>query len=119
MDYRAHSRTRPCKVRPGADGCQRIVSGPDKLGVGLFFRHQADDGSMRVISIVPGSSAHKSGVILTGDKLIALDEESVFGWSLQVLRQRLHGTPGSIVTLDLENPDGTEGRKRYRINLTR
>jgi C-terminal processing protease CtpA/Prc len=74
---------------------------------------------MRVISIVPGSSAHKSGVILTGDRLMALDEESVFGWSLQVLRQRLHGTPGSIVTLDLENPDGPEGRKRYRINLTR
>ena len=119
MDCTAHSRTWPCKVRPRSDGCQRVVSGPDKLGVGLFFRHQADDGSMRVISIVPGSSAHKRGVILTGDRLMALDEESVFGWSLQVLRQRLHGTPGSIVTLDLENPDGPEGRKRYRINLTR
>mmetsp|Transcript_31645 Transcript_31645/g.75213 ORF Transcript_31645/g.75213 Transcript_31645/m.75213 type:complete len:233 (-) Transcript_31645:64-762(-) len=95
-------------------------SGPDKLGVGIFFRHQPEDGSMRVVSIVPGSAAHKSGVIVTGDKLISVDEESVFGWNLKVLRGRLHGTPGSHVTLDMENTNGRkENRQRYRINLAR
>jgi len=36
------------------------------------------------VSIVPGSAAHKSGVIVIGDKLISVDEESVFGWNLKV-----------------------------------
>ena len=38
----------------------------------------------------------------------------------QVLRGRLHGTPGSHVTLDMENTTGRkENSARYRINLSR
>ncbi len=93
-------------------------SGPDKLGVGLFFRINHDDGTLRVVSIVPGSSSHKSGLIQLDDKLLNIDSESVFGWNLKTLRSRLHGPPGSHVTLDLERGDGPR-RKTFRINAMR
>jgi len=28
-----------------------VAAGPDKLGVGIFFRQQVEDGSMRVLSV--------------------------------------------------------------------
>lgn len=77
-------------------------SGPDKLGVGLFFRTHKTDGAIRVVSLVPGSSAHRSGLIMIGDKLLAVDNESVYGMSLLDLRTRVHGPPGSFTSLDFE-----------------
>ncbi len=77
-------------------------SGADKVGVGLFFRADLDDGSITVVSMVPGSSAHLSGLVIVGDKLLAIDNESVFGFTLMTLRSKLHGLPGTYVILDFE-----------------
>jgi len=49
--------------------------------------------------MVPGSAAHKCGLLEIQDQLVAVENENVFGWSLKVLRQRIHGTPGTHVTL--------------------
>eukprot|EP00960_Hanusia_phi_P061618 764891-Hanusia_phi.AAC.4 len=94
-------------------------SGPDKVGVGLFFRISPDDGSLRVVSIVPGSSAHKSGLVRVKDMLVRLDDESVQGWSLHQLRLRLHGPPGSFVTLDMTRDGGGQEPFSFKLDLMR
>ena len=98
-------------------------SGPDKLGVGLFFNSNPQDGAIRVISIVPGSAAHKSGLLELHDQLIAVENENVFGWSLKVVRQRVHGSPGSHVTLDFKRErrsgKGEPESSKFRVNLMR
>ena len=66
-------------MRP-IDSCiiQRKAQGPSRTC------NASNEESGQVVSIVPGSAAHKSGVIVIGDKLISVDEESVFGWNLKV-----------------------------------
>mmetsp|Transcript_28629 Transcript_28629/g.42060 ORF Transcript_28629/g.42060 Transcript_28629/m.42060 type:complete len:242 (+) Transcript_28629:78-803(+) len=99
-------------------------SGPDKLGVGLFFQNNPSDGAIRIISMVPGSAAHKCGLLEIQDQLVAVENENVFGWSLKVLRQRIHGTPGTHVTLDFQRSTrdkrgGESTMSKFRINLMR
>eukprot|EP00802_Teleaulax_amphioxeia_P023378 Tamp_23948.p1 GENE.Tamp_23948~~Tamp_23948.p1 ORF type:complete len:252 (-),score=75.64 Tamp_23948:257-991(-) len=99
-------------------------SGPDKLGVGLFFQHNPADGAIRIISIVPGSAAHKCGLLEIHDQLMSVENEHVFGWSLKVVRERIHGTPGSHVTLDFQRQKREKGQQegtvhKFRVNLMR
>ena len=91
-------------------------SSPDKVGVGIFFKRYPD-GSFRVASIVPGSSAFKSGVINIGDKLLSLDRLLVTNLKLQELKNRLHGVPGTFAILELEKVN--QNNETYLINLTR
>jgi C-terminal processing protease CtpA/Prc len=88
-------------------------SGADKVGIGLFFRADQDDGAIQVISMVPGSSAHLSGLVVVGDKLISIDNESVFGFSLMHLRTKLHGLPGTYAILDFERKVGIPAKRNF------
>ena len=79
---------------------------------------------IRIISIVPGSAAHKCGLLEIHDQLMSVESEAVFGWSLKVVRERIHGTPGSHVTLDFQRDKREKGQKgatthKFRINLMR
>jgi hypothetical protein len=84
------------------------------VGVGLFFiPNPEEDGSFYVSSIVPGSSAFRSGSVELFDKLITLDGEAVQGWSLQFLRKRLMGQHGTFVNLQLVR---TNDARTYRVS---
>lgn len=76
-------------------------SGADKVGVGIFIKI-GDTGAAVVSSVVPGSSAHLSGLISAGDKITGIDNEVVAGSSQLALRKKIHGLPGTYVTLDVE-----------------
>mmetsp|Transcript_4558 Transcript_4558/g.8945 ORF Transcript_4558/g.8945 Transcript_4558/m.8945 type:complete len:310 (-) Transcript_4558:117-1046(-) len=94
-------------------------TGPDKVGVGLFFTCHGEDGAHRMSSMVPGSSAHLSGLLLVGDKILSVDNEAVYGLTLVQLRQRIHGVPGTFVTLDMERELQDGEKKMYRVNCMR
>jgi len=94
-------------------------TGPDKVGVGLFFTCHADDGAARMSSMVPGSSSHLSGLMLVGDKILAVDNEAVHGLTLVQLRKRIHGVPGTFVTLDMERELHDGEKKVFRVNCMR
>jgi C-terminal processing protease CtpA/Prc len=80
--------------------------------------------AIRIISIVPGSAAHKCGLLEIHDQLVSVEDENVFGWSLKAVRQSIHGTPGTHVTLDFmrERRDtkiGQIDKTKFRVNLMR
>jgi C-terminal processing protease CtpA/Prc len=78
-----------------------IQTGPDSVGVGIFFK-PGQEGSLLVSSIVPGSSAHLSGLIMVGDRIAGVDNEVIVGKSQKALREKIHGKPGTFVALDIE-----------------
>lgn len=57
---------------------------------------------MVVSSIVPGSSAHLSGLIMVGDRIAGVDNEVIVGKTQKALREKVHGKPGTFVALDIE-----------------
>ncbi len=72
------------------------------VGVGLFFiPNPEDDDAFYVSSIVPGSSAFRSGSVELFDKLLTIDDMVVEGWPLEKLRKRLLGKHGTFVDLQL------------------
>ncbi len=90
---------------------------PSNVGVGLFFRAAGHD-ALRVSSIAPGTSAYRSGKIAIGDKLLSLNDESVARWNLAALRSKLHGIPGTFVSLEFERTQ-EEMKQKYKISLMR
>eukprot|EP00282_Hemiselmis_andersenii_P000617 CAMPEP_0114135032 /NCGR_PEP_ID=MMETSP0043_2-20121206/14488_1 /TAXON_ID=464988 /ORGANISM="Hemiselmis andersenii, Strain CCMP644" /LENGTH=308 /DNA_ID=CAMNT_0001228739 /DNA_START=12 /DNA_END=938 /DNA_ORIENTATION=+ len=94
-------------------------TGPDRVGVGLFFTCHGEDGAARMSSMVPGSSSHLSGLMLVGDKILAVDNEAVYGLTLVELRKRIHGVPGTFVTLDMERELHDGEKKVFRVNCMR
>ena len=89
--------------------------GHSLVGVGLFFiPNPEENNAFYVSSIVPGSSAFRSGSVELFDKLLTVDGESVVGWTLQSLRRRLLGTHGTFIDLQLTRPN--EGRV-YKVRI--
>lgn len=73
---------------------------------------------------MPGSAAHKCGLLEIHDQLLSVENENVFGWSLKVVRERIHGSPGSHVALDFsrskrEKGGGEHKLEKFRVNLMR
>ena len=91
-------------------------SAPDKVGVGIFFK-RFPEGSLRVISLVPGSSAFRTGLVEIDDCLVSLNGELVSNWRLHDLRSKLHGAPGSFVKLELKRTKPET--YSFKINLMR
>ena len=77
-------------------------TGPDKVGIGLFFRNTENTGLFSVSSIVPGSSSHLSGLVVVGDRLVAIDNENIVGVPVVKLRSKIQGIPGTFLTLDMQ-----------------
>jgi hypothetical protein len=69
-------------------------------GVGVTIRLDTKDGILTIVSVFPGSPAHREGV-LPGDKIIKIDGEST-----QVMepQETLRGEPGTQVTLTIYRP---------------
>ncbi len=86
-------------------------SSPDKVGVGIFFK-RFQDGSLRVISLVPGSSAFWTGLIELDNSLVSLNRELVSNWRGHDLRLKLHAMPGSFVKLELKRFHGLSRQVR-------
>jgi carboxyl-terminal processing protease len=66
-------------------------------GVGMLI--EAQDGGAVVRRVFPNTPAERHGVQI-GDRLVAIDGESVAGWPLERVANTLKGTPGSEVTVE-------------------
>lgn len=75
----------------------------------------SEEQGLRVVDVPPGPSADQGLVV--GDRIIAIDGETVHGLVLQEIVERLRGRPGSFVEIDVARDGEVTSlrveRKRY------
>jgi carboxyl-terminal processing protease len=74
------------------------LNGDEYEGIGAWVDVSSD--YLTIISPMPGSPAEKAG-LKSGDKVIAIDGEDMTGIDGELVRQRVLGPKGSIVTLSI------------------
>ena len=74
----------------------RALAGP-----GIVFGFDAEGGGARVRSLLPGSAAARSGALRPGDLILAIDGAATRGMPPAAVSQRLLGTEGSSVSLEV------------------
>lgn len=77
--------------------------GEGLCGVGVVLTTDAD-GSLKVASLVPGGPAERSGRVLQGDEIAAIDAHPVAGAALSQLAAALLGPEGSVVLMGVRRP---------------
>lgn len=77
-----------------------------KCGVGLYFELQDQDSHPVIKEVTARGSAEREGSIQAGDKILAVDDESVEGKLLHQIRSMIVGEPGTLVKITiLRNED--------------
>lgn len=90
-------------------------------GIGAFV-HMREDGKLEIVSPIEGSPAEAVG-LQSGDRIIAVDGQSIVGYSLYEAIALIRGPAGTRVTLTIERPgedapfDVTVTRARIEIPL--
>ncbi len=74
-------------------------------GVGLQI--EVRDGAILVVAPMADSPAEQAGII-TGDRIVGVDDSSTARWNQEQAVTRLRGLPGSKVRLRVERPGMTE-----------
>jgi carboxyl-terminal processing protease len=90
---------------------------PDKLDdlyamidgnfVGLGVELKIDKDGLRVVGVIRGGPASDAG-LKTGELIVAVDGHSIKGMSLDEAANRLQGTEGTSVEIQLQRRDGTK-----------
>ena len=89
-----------------------------QAGVGIFF--QQDVGGFVVVkTIVKGGSAERDGNVQIGDRLLSVDDRSVAGESLHVLRSLILGPQGSVVKMKFARLGSNGGTHDFSVSLIR
>ena len=77
----------------------------DGLVPGVGLELETRGGSLSVARAVLGSSAQRAG-LRAGDRVLAVDDSTTDGWSVERLRNALRGPEGSTVRLVVERRGG-------------
>ena len=89
-----------------------------QAGVGIFFQQDAG-GFVVVKSIVKGGSAERDGTVQIGDRILSVDDRSVAGESLPVLRSLILGPQGSAVKMKFARQSSHVSAQEFSISLIR
>jgi hypothetical protein len=89
-----------------------------QAGVGIFF--QQDVGGFVVVkTIVKGGSAERDGTVFVGDRILSVDDRSVAGESLPVLRSLILGPQGSVVKMKFARQGSNGSAQDFSVSLVR
>jgi hypothetical protein len=89
-----------------------------QAGVGIFF--QQDVGGFVVVkTIVKGGSAERDGTVQIGDRILSVDDRSVAGESLPVLRSLILGPQGSVVKMKFARLGSNGATHDFSVSLIR
>ncbi|HHS96419.1 MAG TPA: S41 family peptidase [Chloroflexi bacterium] len=83
-------------------------------GIGAFVQMR-EDGKLEIVSVIEGSPAEAAG-LQGGDLVVAVDGQSIVGYSLYEAIILIRGPAGTDVTLTIERP-GQEGT--FDVTVTR
>ena len=92
------------------------------VGIGAMLR--PDDGSARIVRIIPGGPAEQDGRLKAGDKIIAVaqgDEEpvSIMHWPLYKAVRLIRGEIDSTVVLTVIPASDRSGTRTKKIDIVR
>ncbi|QBG46556.1 tail-specific protease [Verrucomicrobia bacterium S94] len=92
------------------------------VGIGAMLR--PDDGTARIVRIIPGGPADRDGRLKAGDKIIAVaqgDEEpvSILHWPLYKAVRLIRGEKDSTVVLTVIPASDRSGTRTKKIDLVR
>lgn len=76
------------------------------VGIGIHIIYDADDAVIEVVNVMPGSPSEKAGLAF-GDRIVAVDGESVSALGYQPAVDRVKGAVGTTVTLTIERDGET------------
>lgn len=92
-------------------------------GIGAQLR--TEDDYTKVVEIIPGGPAYKSGLLHPEDKIVGVAQgdtgqtEDVIGWRITDVVQLIRGKKGTIVRLLIIPADGGPNATPHEITLTR
>jgi carboxyl-terminal processing protease len=109
------SRLDPYSAYIGPEELDRFRSGVESEFGGVGIQITVDGGQLRVLSPISGTPAYRAGVI-AGDRIVAIEEQSTEGITVDRAMQQLKGKPGTKVALSVVHPQAGQAQK---IVLTR
>ncbi len=92
-------------------------------GIGAQLR--TEDDYTKVVEIIPGGPAYKSGLLNPEDKIVGVAQgdtgemEDVIGWRITDVVQLIRGKKGTVVRLSIIPADGGPNATPHEITLTR
>ncbi len=92
-------------------------------GIGAQLR--TEDDYTKVVEIIPGGPAYKSGLLHPEDKIVGVAQgdtgqmEDVIGWRITDVVQLIRGKKGTVVRLLIIPADGGPNATPHEITLTR
>lgn len=95
-----------------AEDYMQEVDSDDYTGVGLYITNDTSDNTVTVVSPLSDSPAEKAGIV-SGDKIVAVNGEAVYGEDIDEVAEKMKGKAGTEVTLtvlkkaDLQKKDIT------------
>ena len=92
------------------------------VGIGAVLR--PDDGYARIVEVVPGGPADKDGRLKANDRIAAVAQgkapfEDVVDMKLDKVVEKIRGSKGSIVRLQVIPANATDPSKRSVVEITR
>ncbi len=83
-------------------------------GIGAYVRMR-DDGKLEIAGIIPGTPAEEAG-LRSGDRVLAVDGQSIVGYSIYEAITLIRGPAGTPVTLLIERPGE---RETFEVTVVR
>ena len=83
-----------------AERYMETVDSDDYTGVGLTISNDITDNTVLVVSPLSDTPAEKAGIV-SGDKILEVDGEKVYGEDLDNVAEKMKGTAGTDVTLNV------------------
>ncbi len=83
-----------------AEDYMQEVDSDDYTGVGLYITNDTSDNTVAVVSPLSDSPAEKAGIV-SGDKIIAVNGEQVYGENLDEVAEKMKGKADTEVTLTI------------------
>ena len=85
-------------------------------GIGAFVSMREEDGKLEIVSVFTGQPAQQEG-LQSGDRVLAVDGESIIGFDLYEAISLIRGPEGSEVTLLIERPGDV--LETFEVTITR
>lgn len=85
-------------------------------GIGIVLKEDFD--AVYISELVGGGPAERSGQIEAGDRLVAINAQTVEGLTFEEILDRLTGDAGALLILELKRGEGKE-EKTVEVSLTR
>lgn len=108
----------------GREQMQEFAIGMNLALFGIGAKLQSDDGHCKLVELVPGGPAERSGLLAPGDRIVAVaqdgeDAVDVVDMPLRRTVQLIRGPKGTVVTLTVIPASAADDAVRKTVRLVR